>query len=60
VFGLVFGLPIGLSMSGSCWPRLAVASLWLWMRRRLPLHLMRFLDDAYRLGLLRIVGKAPG
>ncbi len=56
VFGLVFGLLLGLPISGTCWPRFAVASLWLWARRRLPLRLMGFLDDAYRLGLLRIVG----
>jgi hypothetical protein len=56
MFGLVIGLLFGLPMSRTCWPRFAVASLWLWGRRRSPLHLMGFLDDAYRLGLLRIVG----
>jgi hypothetical protein len=56
LLGLVLGLLIGLSMSGTCWPRFAMASLWLWVRRRLPLCLMGFLNDAYRLGLLRIVG----
>jgi NACHT domain len=60
VEGLVFVLLIGalvvMPMGGSCWPRFAVASLWLWAQRRLPLYLMGFLDDAYRLGLLRIVG----
>lgn len=34
---------------------LATAAL-LWAQRRLPLRLMRFLDDAHRLGLLRTVG----
>ena len=33
-----------------------LASLWLGTRRRLPLRLMGFLDNAYRLGLLRVVG----
>ena len=33
-----------------------MASLWLGLRHRLPLRLMGFLDDAYRLGLLRVVG----
>ena len=68
VFGLLFGLTgglaaglvgvlvFGLPISGTSWPRFVVASLWLGTRRRLPLRLMGFLDDAYRLGLLRIVG----
>jgi hypothetical protein len=52
VFGLVY-VPI---MTKACWSGFAVASLWLGVRRRLPLRLMGFLDDAYRLGLLRVVG----
>ncbi|MBV8993825.1 MAG: NACHT domain-containing protein [Pseudonocardiales bacterium] len=54
--GLIIGPVFGFPMSGTSWPRFAVASLWLWMRRRLPLRLMSFLDDAYRLGLMRVVG----
>jgi hypothetical protein len=54
--GLVGGLVFGLPMSGTCWPRFVVASLWLGARRRLPWRLMGFLNDAHRLGLLRIVG----
>ena len=45
-----------LATSSTRWPVFALASLWLGARRRLPLRLMGFLDDAYRLGLLRIVG----
>jgi hypothetical protein len=55
-FGLVFGLAAGLAMAKTCWPDFVLASLWLAARRRLPCRLMSFLDDAYRLGLLRIVG----
>jgi hypothetical protein len=55
-FGLGSGLVLGLVTSRTCWPAFVVVSLWLGARRRLPLRLMGFLDDAYRLGLLRIVG----
>jgi hypothetical protein len=56
VGGLVFGLAFGLATSSTCWPAFVLASLWLGVRRRSPFRLMGFLDDAYRLGLLRIVG----
>lgn len=55
-FGLLFGLIAGPMMTKTCWPAFVVASLRLGTQRRLPLHLMGFLDDAYRLGLLRVVG----
>ena len=35
-----------------------LATTLLAMRRRLPFRLMRFLDHAHRLGLLRVVGSA--
>lgn len=54
--GLGLGLTFGLVGSKACWPAFVAASLWLGTRRRLPLRLMRFLEDAYRLGLLRVVG----
>lgn len=47
---------IGPAKANTCWPAFVLASLWLGARRRLPWRLMGFLDDAYRLGLLRIVG----
>jgi hypothetical protein len=56
VAGLVFVQGLGPAMTKTCWPTFALASLWLATRRRLPVHLRGFLDDAYRLGLLRIVG----
>lgn len=40
----------------TAWPAFATATIWLAARGRLPLSLMRFLDDAHRLGLLRMVG----
>jgi NACHT domain-containing protein len=56
VIGLMFGLVLGPVMAKTCWPTFVVASLWLAARRELPLRLTGFLDDAYRLGMLRIVG----
>jgi hypothetical protein len=56
VSGLLVGLGLGPAMTKTCWPTFVLALLWLAARRRLPVHLMGFLDDAYRLGLLRIVG----
>jgi uncharacterized protein YjbI with pentapeptide repeats len=50
------GLIIGLLESGTCWPAFGMTSLWLGVQRQLPLRLIGFLDDAYRLGLLRLVG----
>jgi hypothetical protein len=35
------------------WPSFAVARIWMALTRRLPLHLMEFLDDAHRRGVLR-------
>ncbi len=55
-FGLVFGLPVGLV--GEAWPAFLLASKWLVVRGRCPWRLMSFLEDAYRLGLLRVVGSA--
>jgi hypothetical protein len=40
----------------TCWLPFLWASLLLAARHRLPFRLMEFLDDMYRLGLLRIVG----
>ncbi len=58
VDGLLFGLLFGPVRTRTCWPAFVLASLSLGARHRLPCHLMGFLDDAYRLGLLRIVGPA--
>jgi hypothetical protein len=56
LFGLVTGLVIAPVVTNTRWSTFAVAALWLGARGRLPLSLMDFLEDAYRLGLLRIVG----
>ncbi len=56
VAGLASGLASGLMMANTPWPAFLVAWLWLAARRRLPLRLMGLLDDAHRLGLLRVVG----
>src|SRR6185312_13592220 len=57
--GLVIGLAIGLTNQEegkeSAWPKFLIASVLLAGQRHLPLRLMDFLQDAYRLGLLRIV-----
>ena len=54
--GLIFGLVVRPVTANTCSPAFAIASLWLGVQRRLPFHSIGFLDDAYRLGLLRIVG----
>ncbi|WP_344955916.1 NACHT domain-containing protein [Actinomadura miaoliensis] len=53
LFGLTFALMIGLR---SCSGTYLVALLYLRSRRMAPLRLMRFLEDAHRLGLLRQTG----
>jgi hypothetical protein len=47
---LVFAVP------GGTWPRFLVVRVLLAARRQLPVRLMPFLQDAYRLGVLRQVG----
>ena len=54
--GLIFGLVVRPVTANTCSPAFAIASLWLGVQRRLPFHSIGFLDNAYRLGLLRIVG----
>ncbi|MGH3833661.1 MAG: NACHT domain-containing protein [Pseudonocardiaceae bacterium] len=56
VGGLLVGLMRGPVMPPTCWPAFVVTSLWLAVLRRMPFGLMNFLDEAYRLGLLRVVG----
>ncbi|MCK2239228.1 MULTISPECIES: NACHT domain-containing protein [unclassified Crossiella] len=36
--------------------RFRTTRVWFWLRGRTPLRLMRFLDDAHRLGVLRLAG----
>jgi len=64
-FGVVVGLVIlvvvlvaGLQYSWAVgsWPPFVVVRLFLAVRRQLPFRLMPFLEDAYRLGVLRKVG----
>lgn len=55
--GINLGLAIGfLGVPSRAWGAYTFSHLWLTVRGAQPLQLMRFLDDAYRLGLLRIVG----
>src|SRR5262249_29855498 len=55
--GIVFGLAVGLGVClARAWGGFAMTRLWLALRGQLPLHLMRFLDDAHRRGVLRQVG----
>ena len=53
IFSVCVG--IGSACSGP-WGSFAVIRLWLWLRRKLPLRLMKFLDDATRRGILRQIG----
>jgi len=52
----VISVPYGFSGVGTAGAAYLVASTSLLAQRRLPWRLMRFLDDAHRLGLLRAVG----
>ncbi|MGH8921171.1 MAG: AfsR family transcriptional regulator, partial [Actinomycetes bacterium] len=55
--GVLFGLAVGLAVfSSRAWGAFTITRLWLAARGRLPLRLMRFLDDAHRRGVLRQVG----
>ncbi|WP_206061538.1 hypothetical protein [Nonomuraea basaltis] len=56
-FGLVFGLGAGVVMGNHhAWLVCTIAVARLALEHRLPWHLMDFLDDVHRLGLLRAVG----
>jgi hypothetical protein len=58
-FGLVAALGAGLASALSgYWPAYVVARILLAARRQLPIRLSTFLDDAYRLGVLRQAGAA--
>lgn len=54
VFGLVSGFVSGLGISNA-WPT-TLAAAQLTKRWHTPLHLMNFLDDAYKQNVLRTVG----
>ncbi|RLK54419.1 NACHT domain-containing protein [Actinokineospora cianjurensis] len=54
VGGLAFGLAFGL-LHSSAW-RFALSALYLARKHRIPLRLLRFLDDAHARHLLRTVG----
>jgi hypothetical protein len=45
-------------LADRAWPAFLVASGWVAVRHRFPGRPMTFLEDAYRLGLLRVVGSA--
>ena len=56
--GLAAGIAAGLSVcaSESASPQWVISRLWLALRRRLPWRLMRFLEEAHEIGLLRRMG----
>lgn len=57
IVGTLFGLGVGAAVfSSRSWGSFVSARLWLSLRGRAPLRLMRFLDDAHRCGVLRQVG----
>ncbi|MET0419685.1 MAG: NACHT domain-containing protein [Actinoplanes sp.] len=49
----VLHIPIGFTEVGSAWAAFLVTRTLLKASRRLPIRLMRFMDDCYRLGLLK-------
>lgn len=56
--GLAVGLAFGFAVNGfdSAWPAWLIARTWLALCRRLPLHVIAFLEDAHRRGVLRRAG----
>jgi DNA-binding SARP family transcriptional activator len=55
--GAVFGLAVGLTIFLSrAWGSFMLSLAWFGARGRVPLRLVRFLDDAHRRGVLRQVG----
>jgi hypothetical protein len=54
--GPAIPVPFGFEESGTAAAAYLITTVVLWAGHRLPLRLMRFLDDAHRLGLLRAVG----
>jgi len=59
LLGLLIGMLVGLvvgPMREPAWVGFVVTSRWLAFRGQLPWNVMRFLDDAHRLGLLRTAG----
>ncbi|MFF5185662.1 NACHT domain-containing protein [Streptomyces sp. NPDC000345] len=56
-YGSIVGVGIGLAtLLGSAWGSYQVSGAWYKLTGRLPWRLMRFLDDAHRLGVLRETG----
>ena len=56
MFGLVAGCCFGFITTKTAWPSYMLARGWLARRHQLPWHLMSFLADAHRRGVLRQVG----
>jgi hypothetical protein len=55
--GVVFSLAAGTTVFvARAWGTYTITRLWLALRRQLPLHLMQFLEDAHRRGVLRQAG----
>jgi hypothetical protein len=55
--GTVFGIAVGLAIFLSrAWGSFSLTRVWLAMRGKTPLRLMRFLDDAHRRAVLRQAG----
>jgi NACHT domain len=56
-FGITFGLSAGLTVATpKAWGRFVMCRVFLALRSRQPWHLMSFLDDAHRRGVLRQAG----
>ncbi|OXM67412.1 AfsR family transcriptional regulator [Amycolatopsis vastitatis] len=56
-FGILFGLAAGLTVCvARAWGTYTLTRIWLALRGQLPFHLMYFLEDAHRRGVLRQTG----
>ncbi|GHC69341.1 NACHT domain-containing protein [Streptomyces cinnamoneus] len=57
VYGLLVGAGLGsATLLGSAWGAYQLSRAWFGLTKRLPPRLMRFLDDAHELGVLRQTG----
>jgi hypothetical protein len=58
-YGIVAGVGLGVSfLLSTRWGFYEVSHAWFWLTRRLPWRLTAFLDEAHRIGVLRLNGPA--
>jgi hypothetical protein len=60
IVGCIYGVTLGFgaTLVQSAWTRWLIARMWLFGSRQAPWHLLRFLEDAHKRGVLRQSGAA--